>query len=581
MKGTLSGPGLTAVRPNARDPLADRLVGPGKAFEIEEMLVAGVPQQVFKGAPRTLAEIYRGAAALGPRPMVVHGEVRLSYAEVFARAAPLAQALRQRFGVTRGTKVALVIGNRPEWIIGLIAVTAAGGVAALVNSRGAAEEILRAIATTNCALAILDAERAELVAAELPNPPWPRIVLGVSPGALRPGVDADFGALTQPAPGEPLDCVEAKPDDGALILFTSGTTGFPKGALLSHGALAHAATLSRVMGALQDLRFEEEVGEAVPPERASMAGPAVILAPMFHLTGMLPVVRGMSLGATIHIMSKWNADTAFDMIEQTGLSRLAFVPTMLWDMLNSPRSTPANLAAVRNLAYGGGPLNPVLVEEIRRRMPNGLITNTYGQSENAGWACSLSGKPYVDNPESCGWACPTVQVCVLRDDGTEAEVGEPGELWVKSASIMSEYVGDPPATAETLKHGWCATGDIGVVDAHGLFTIVDRKKNMVISGGENIYCAEVERVLFDHPAVREAIAYGVADPRLGERLVATVVLEAGAEASEDELKVYCRRRLAIYKTPREIRLTREPLARTASGKIDRAPFLRRPAALTS
>jgi acyl-CoA synthetase (AMP-forming)/AMP-acid ligase II len=570
----LAGPGRATVRPNARDPLAERLVGAGKAFEIETVCIGGVRQEVFGGAPRTLPQIFRRAAELDARPMVVHDDVRLSYAEVFARAAPLARALRERFGVARGTKVALAMGNRPEWIVGLIAVIAAGGVAALVNSRGAAEEILRAIATTDCALAILDAERADLVAAELADPPWPRIVLAGGASALRPG-DADFAALTPPIPGQSLDCVEADPEDGALILFTSGTTGFPKGALLSHGALAHAASLSRMMGALQDLRFEQEVGEAVPPERASMASPAVILAPMFHLTGMLPIVRGMSLGATIHIMTKWNAETAFDMIEQTGLSRLAFVPTMLWDMLNSPRATPQNLAAVRNLAYGGGPLNPALVEEIRRRMPHALITNTYGQSENAGWACSLSGQPYVDNPVSCGWACPTVQVCVLRDDGSEAEIGEPGELWVKSASIMTEYVGDPQATAETLKNGWCATGDIGVVDEHGLFTIVDRKKNMVISGGENIYCAEVERVLFDHPAVREAIAYGVPDPRLGERLVATVVLEPGVEATGDELKAYCRRRLAIYKTPREIRLTREPLARTASGKIDRAPFVRR------
>jgi acyl-CoA synthetase (AMP-forming)/AMP-acid ligase II len=329
------------------------------------------------------------------------------------------------------------------------------------------------------------------------------------------------------------------------------------------------------MGAMQDLRYEEEAGETVPLERSSMASPAVVLAPMFHLTGMLPVVRGMSLGAVIHIMTKWNTDIAFDMIEETGLSRMVFVPTMLWDMVNSPRATSENLAAIRSLAYGGGFLNPALVGEIRRRMPTALITNTYGQSENAGWACSLSGQPYLDNPQSCGWACPSIQVCVLREDGTESDVGEPGDLWVRSASNMSEYVGDAEATAETLKNGWCATGDIGVVDAKGLFTIVDRKKSMVISGGENIYCAEVERVLFEHPAVREAIAYGVPDPRLGERLVATVVLEAGAEADEETLQAYCRQRLAIYKTPREIRLTRESLGRTASGKIDRAPFLRR------
>ena len=559
------------VRPNTRDPLAERLIGPGRRFEIEEALVSGVPQQIFKGAVRNLARIFTTAAAYGARPMIVHDGVQLSYAEVFARSAALARALREQFGVRPGTRVAIVASNRPEWIISLIAVTAAGGIAALVNSRGAAEEMLRAMAVTDCALAILDAERAAVIAGDLADPPWPRIVIGGATAALRPGRDADFAALAAPVPGLALAPLAMDPQDGALILFTSGTTGFPKGALLSHGALAHAASLSAVMGALQDLRYAEEVGE--PVAESSMASPAVILSPMFHLSGMLPVVRGISLGAAIHIMSRWNADTAFDMIETTGLSRLAFVPTMLWDMLNSPRATPQTLAAVQNLAYGGAPMNRGLVDEIRRRMPKSLITNTYGQSENAGWACSLSGRPYLENPDSCGWACPTVQVCVRRDDGTQADIGEAGELWVRSAMVMTEYVGDPEATAQTLMDGWCATGDIGVVDENGLFTIVDRKKNMVISGGENIYCAEIERVLFDHPDVREAIAYGAPDPRLGERLIATVVLQPQAEIGEDELMAYCRRRLAPYKTPRRMVLTREPLARTASGKIDRRAFL--------
>jgi acyl-CoA synthetase (AMP-forming)/AMP-acid ligase II len=534
-----------------RDPLAGRLIGPEKRFEIEEVLVRGVPQEVFKGAPRHLAAIFNRAAAYGARPMIVQDDVRLSFTEVFGRAGGLARRLRERCGVTPGAKVAIVMSNRPEWIISFIAVIAAGGVAALVNSRGAREEIRHAMATTDCALAIADPERAGLIGEE--DVPCPLIVL--DPAA--------------PLPAEAFEPLQMRADDGALILFTSGTTGHPKGALLSHGALAHAVELSRVMGELQDLRYEEEVGEKISAERGSMASPAVILTPMFHLTGMLPVLRAPSLGGAIHIVGKWNADAAFDMIERSGLTRLAFVPTMLWDMLGSPRATPENLAAIRSLAYGGGPLNTALVEEVRRRMPKSLITNTYGQSENAGWACSLSGRPYLENPQSCGWACPTVHVSVRREDGTTADVGEAGELWVRGANLMSEYVGDPAATAETLKDGWCATGDIGKVDESGLFTILDRKKDMVISGGENIYCAEVERVLFDHPAVREAIAYGAPDPRLGERLIATVVLQPGAEPTEEELKAYCRNRLAIYKTPREIRLSHEPLPRTATGKIDR------------
>ncbi len=552
---------MDAMSADGKDPLVAELIGPGKLFETETVTVAGLPRQVFRGSPRTLAEIYKAAQALGDKPMVVHGDLRLSYDEVFARAARLAERLRDEFGLTRGSKVAIAMANSAEWVVSLIAITAVGGIAALINSRGSAEEMVHAIGSVGCDLAILDEERAALIDAAFPDREWASLVLRA-------------GEPQSSAKGPKLECEPVYPDDGAVILYTSGTTGRPKGALLSHGALAHAASLSKVMGTLQDLLYERESGNTVPPDRSSMAGPAMVLTPMFHLTGMLPIVRGMSLGATIHIMGKWNVDAAFNMIETSGLSRIAFVPTMLFDMIQSPRATPENLSALRHLAYGGGPLNMELVDEIRKRMPDSVITNTYGQTENTGWACSLSGQAYLDNPQSCGWACPTVDVEVRREDGTSADVDEPGELWVRSAAVMTEYVGDPEATRETLdSEGWCATGDIGKVDAQGLFTVLDRKKDMVISGGENIYCAEVERVLFDHPAVREAIAFGVADPRLGEKLIATVVLQPQAEASEDALKAWCRERLAIYKVPRKIEVTHDPLPRTATGKIDRGTFV--------
>ena len=564
----------TSPRRPLRDPLADRLIGPGRPFEIERVTVAGIEQQVFKGAPRNLAAIFAKAAGRGSQPMIVHDTERLTYGDVFARAAALSHALRSRFAIGPGSTVAIVMANRSEWVISLIAVTAAGAVAALVNSRGAAEEMLQAIATAGCNLAILDGERAETIAGAMADPAWPRIVIDAPAGSLRTGLDTGFAELARPRLGQSLDPLAMDPEDGAVILYTSGTTGHPKGALLSHGAMAHAASLSEVMGTMQDLLYEMETGIVVPPDRRSMAGPAMVLTPMFHLTGMLPVVRGMALGATIHIMAKWNTDVAFDMIERSGLSRIALVPTMLWDMLQSPRSTPETLSAIRSLAYGGGPLNTELVAEIRRRMPRSVITNTYGQSENAGWACSLSGQAYLDNPQSCGWACPTVDVMVRRLDGSEADPGEPGELWVRSASVMTEYIGNPQATAAALIDGWCATGDLGTVDDRGLFTILDRKNDMVISGGENVYCAEIERVLFDHPAVREAIAYGLPDDRLGEIAVATAVLAPGSDAPAAVLEAYCRERLAHYKVPRRIEVTRDALPRTATGKIDRGGYVK-------
>jgi long-chain acyl-CoA synthetase len=560
------------LRPNLRDPLAQSMLGAGGTHALEFVSIAGHPQQVFSGAARNLAGLYGQAMQHSDRIMVVQDGLSLTYLDAFNQAASLADALRNRFKVRAGAKVAVVMSNRIEWIISVLAITAVGGVAALVNSRGVAEEMLRAIATAQCELAIMDAERAAIIAAEMPDPAWSRIIVGTSP--LRPGKDADYAELTAPQGGLAFTPDAMDPEDGGIVLFTSGTTGFPKAALLSQGALAHSVALACFMGRLQDARYEEETGISLPPERRSMATPAVILGPMFHLSGIMPIFRAISLGTTIHIMSKWNVDIAFDMIETVGMSRLSFVPAMLWDMLRSPRATPETLGKVAYMANGAAALNPALLAEIRERMPNCLLSNTYGQTETTAWTCSISGTAYLDNPGSCGWPAPGVQVSIRRDNGSEADIGEAGELWASSAGLMTEYLGDEKATAETLQNGWLASGDVAIMDQSGIVTIVDRKKNMVISGGENIYCAEVERVLADHPAVRDCIAYGLPDDRLGETLAAHVVVAADTSMSEDDIKAHCRDHLAIYKVPRKIILALDPLPRTASGKVDRGTFLK-------
>ena len=531
---------------NIMDPLAERMLGPGGVAELETVLVGGYPQQMFKGAARNLAALYQQAMAFGERAMVVQDERSLTYNEAFAQAAALGQALRDRFGVVPGTKVAVVMSNRIEWIVSVLAITAIGGVAALVNSRGVAEEMVRAIETAQCTVAILDDARDDIMSAELADPAWPRIVIGTPALPLRAGRDGDYADLVVAQPVLAFTPAVLDPESPGIVLFTSGTTGFPKAALISQRALAHSVAVACFMGLVQDARYEEETGMVLPVERRSMATPAVILGPMFHLSGIMPIIRAISLGTTIHIMSKWNVDIAFDTVENVGMSRLSFVPAMLWDMLRSPRATPEALGKVAYMANGAAALNPTLLAEIRKRMPNCLLSNTYGQTETTAWTCSISGKAYLDHPASCGWAAPGVQAVVRREDGTTADIGESGELWVRSPGLMTEYIGDPKSTAEALQDGWLATGDVAIVDAQGIFTIVDRKKNMVISGGENIYCAEVERVLADHPAVRDCIAYGLPDERLGERLLAWVVVSADAGVSEDDIKAHCRAHLAIH-----------------------------------
>ena len=566
--------GMDGFRVNLRDPLVERMLGPGKEFELETVLVGGSPRQVFKGLPRNLASLYRAAMAYADRTMVMHGDTQFTYAEGFARAAALARHLRDDHGIGKGDVVAMAMVNRPEWLISLLAVTSLGAVAALINSRGVAEEMLRSMDLVDCKLAILEADKDAMICDARPDPAWPRIVIGKPETPLREGRDGDFAALTVPVEGLAFDPVDMPQEAGGVVLFTSGTTGFPKGALLSQGALCHSVALACFMGRLQDIRYEEESGRTLPPGERCMATPAVILGPMFHLGGIMPSLRAIYVGTTMVIPGKWNPEAAIDMIENIGMTRISFVPAMVFDMFKSPRATPELLGRINNMANGAAPLDLAIVRQIKARMPNTLISNSYGQTEGAAWTTGISGNVYLEHPTSCGWPVPTVDVQLRRDDGSEADIGEPGELWMRSAGVMEGYFNNPEATAETLQDGWLATGDIATVDEKGIYTIVDRKKNMVISGGENIYCAEIERVVAQHDAVREAIAYGLPDSRLGEIVAVDCVVDAGVGVDADAIKAFCKQHLAIYKVPRVVNFRYEALPRTASGKVDRGTILR-------
>ena len=565
--------GMGGFRENIRDPLALRMLAEGGEFELETILVGGRPRQVIKGLPRNFAQLYRAGMQYPDNTMVIDGETRFTFGEGFARAAALAKAMREDYGIGVGDVVAVVTVNRWEWIVSTMAITALGAIVASINSRGVAEEMLRAMDLVECKLAIVQADKDALICAERSDPAWPRILIDEPLSPLRQG-DALFAALAASQAGVSFDPVDLPQEAGGVILFTSGTTGFPKGALLSQGAVCQSVSLATFMGRLQDIRYEEESGGTLQPEQSTMRSPAVILGPMFHLGGIMPTMRALYLGTTIVLPGKWNPEVAIDMIENVGMTRLSFVPAMVFDIFKSPRATPELLGRINNMANGAAPLDLDIVSQIKARMPNTLISNTYGQTEGAAWTCSISGNVYLEHPASCGWPVPCVDVQLRREDGTEAAIGEPGELWMRGAGVMEGYYNNPEATAETVVDGWLATGDIATVDENGIYTIVDRKKSMVISGGENIYCAEVERVVASHPMVREAIAYGLPDSRLGEIVAVDCVVDAGADVDADAIKAHAKAHLAIYKVPRVVNFRHEALPRTGSGKVDRGVILR-------
>ena len=550
------------------DPVALALTAPGAPFAIE----ASPRGEVFRNFPHSLSGIYEAGMLHGARRMLQTDTTAFSYDEIFAHAGTLARALTDTFGVRPGDYVAMALTNGPEWMASFIAITAVGAAAVMVNTRCAPEEMVHAITQVDAHLVIADRERALALQAEPAARAW-AMILHDAPECVRGARDGDLAALLA-GPRQALAPVERAPDDPAIVLFTSGTTGYPKAVRIDHGAIAHVVAIAGLVGAMQDERFTLESGREVPPERSSSRSATVIAGPVFHFSGIMPFLRGLYFGAPMFVLARWNAEVALDLMEREPLTRLGFVPTMLSDMLASPRMGPHNLGTVMVLASGAATLDLNLVERVRCAAPGVMIANTYGQTESCAWISSICGQDYVDHAGSVGYVLPTVEVRIVRDDGADAETDEHGEICMRGAGMMHGYVGDARATADTIRDGWLHTGDNGWIDADGRLYLADRRRNMVISGGENVYCAEVERVLGDHPTVAEVIAYGQPDERLGERIAATVVFHANQSTDVETLQQYARTRLAGYKVPREIAVRGETLPRTPTMKIDRGRFLR-------
>jgi acyl-CoA synthetase (AMP-forming)/AMP-acid ligase II len=549
------------------------LTAPGAPYETEIRHFRGRDYTMFKHAPRSLNALLGEAmvvnrSAPDARMTEQDGSV-LGFHAFDARSAALAASLQEGLGIAPGDHVAVVMANRAEWMIAFFAVLAVGAVPVLVNSRGAGVEITRAIAAADCRAAIFDEERYGLLSVAVPT-----VLLGEGQPD-RPAPAMDFAVASAPRDGQSLHFAPRDAEDPALIMFSSGTTGHPKAIVHSQGGMAHSLTLGFLVNEAFDALYEREFGRSPRADLPRSNPPLVLASPMFHVAGLLPYLRAIVQGQPTVLLAKWNADAVFDLLERDGVTRLGLVPTMIFDLLASPRAQSGVLSQIRFLANGTAALPTKVAAAIRQALPQCFMLNTYGQTEMMERVATFGGRQFEQNLGAVGRVMPTMAIRILRDDGSEAQVGEAGEIVASSPATMLEYYNDPQATASAMQDGWLFSGDIGHFDEQGLLHIVDRKKNMVISGGENIYCAEVERVLAEHPAVAEAIAFGEPDPRLGERLVAVAVLKPGASAGEEDLKAHCKANLAIYKVPRALGTTRDALPRNATGKVAKGQFLER------
>ncbi len=552
-----------------------RLTAPGQRFEMEEKMIRGVTQRVWRNAPPTLRDIFLNARAFGAREFLVYEDDRATY-EAFARAAITLARQLQADGVRKGDRVAVIMRNLPEWPVAFYAGVLAGAIVTPLNGWWTGPELEYGLADSGTRIAIVDDERLERIAphleglTDLERVYVARLPEGVETSGRVRRLETVIGVVNswKALPDLPLPDVAIDPDDDATILYTSGTTGRPKGALGTHRNMTCNVLTSGIAAARNFLRAGQPLPESDPhklPQRSSL-----LVVPLFHATGLSATLGPtMNAGGKIVLMRRWEAEQAMQLIERERIDATGGVPTIAWQLIEHPARSKYDLSSLVSVSYGGAPSAPELVRRIVEVFPGSAPGNGWGMTETTATFTSHTGTDYEARPDSAGPAAPVgdMQIRDPADGVTLLPVGQVGELWVKGPQVVKLYWNKPEATAETFREGWLRTGDLARLDEEGFLFIVDRAKDMLIRGGENIYCVEVENVLYDHPDVMDAALVGVPHKTLGEEPAAVVHLKPGGTAGEAELKQWVRERLAAFKVPVEIRFWPEPLPRNANGKI--------------
>jgi long-chain acyl-CoA synthetase len=554
----------------------------GQTFEMEDVEIRGVSTRVWKNCPanlRTVLELSRGH---GDKDYLVYEDERTTYEEHFRVAAAIARALSDRFGIGLGDRVAIAMRNLPEWAMAFWGAAAAGGVVVPLNAWWTSPELHYGLADSGTAVAFVDAARLDRIAPHLAELPDLRAVVVTHedrtevvalPGTAVPVVS--FAELVgTPAADVTLPSLAIEPDDDATIFYTSGTTGKPKGAVGTHRNICTNLMSLFFLNTRAAMRSPNKRGPG--DGDVGRQGTYLLSVPLFHATGCHSVlVSNSAAGNKLVMMHHWDPERALELIERERVVTFGGVPAMVMQVIDSPTFSTRDTSSVRSVAYGGAPAPPDLVRRIKEHFPVGAPSNGYGLTETSSVTTMNTGDDYVRKPDSVGPPVPVCDVRVVPDgfDGAEPTDELPagpdvtGELWIKGPNVVRGYWNKPEATAASFTGGWLHSGDIARIDEEGFVYIVDRAKDMVIRGGENVYSVEVESALFEHPAVADAAVIGVPHDVLGEEVGAAVVLRPGSRVSAEELARHVHERLASFKVPTHIWFRSQPLPRNPQGKV--------------
>ncbi len=550
------------------------LTAPGARFETETVAIRGIPTKVWKNAPPTNREVFLAGRMYGSREFLIYEDDRCTF-EGFARATLKLAAQLQADGVKTGDRIAIIMRNLPEWVVAFYAAELVGAIVTPLNAWWTGPELEYGLVDSGTKIAFVDAERLERINEHLVNCPdlkkiyvsryaddLPHTIVTRLEDVI--GRVNDWGALP---PGE-MPKVELHPDDDATILYTSGTTGRPKGALGTHRNMTSNIIAAGFSAARNFLRKGEPIPVVANPLDAPQRS-TLLSVPFFHATGCFAVLGPTVVtGGKIVLMRRFDAERAMALIEKEKINGAGGVPTIAWQILEHPSRHKYDLSSLDSMAYGGAPSAPELVKKIKQAWPNSAAGNGWGMTETSATCTTHSGEDYENRPTSCGPAVGACEIKIMDIEGKrDLPVGEVGELWARGPNIVKGYWNKPDATAQTFVDGWVRTGDLARMDEEGFCFIIDRAKDMLIRGGENIYCIEVENVLYDHPAVMDAALVPVPHHTLGEEPGAVVHLKPGMHTTEEELRQFVAGKLAAFKVPVKVVFWPETLPRNANGKI--------------
>jgi len=549
---------MTTAKKLTRDDWIDKLTAEGEDFEIVPGNVWGRECRVFKNGPQTLRELYQDARS--EETFLVYEDERYTFEETFQRAAQIAHLLINQYGVVKGDRVAISMRNYPEWIMAFNAITSIGAVAVAMNALWLSDEMAFGLRDSGAKVLFADQERTDRL--EAAKEELDLQVIVVRPQKPLKEDIANLADLLLGATETEMPDVSLSGDDPATLFYTSGSTGHPKGVLCCHTNI-----LSSLM--TWELEGQLSMGEfGIEPVELNVQAGVLLAIPLFHVTGSHSIFL-MSYRAQRKIVSmyKWDVEKAAALIEKETITAFTAPPAMTGDLVEYAKLSEYDLSSLVSVGGGGAARAPDQVKNIASSFGEALPNIGWGMTETNAIGAGLAGQDYVNHPSSTGRKAAVMDLRVVDDEGNDVPQGQRGELLLGGPALFKAYWNRPDANIESFYGDFLRTGDVGYLDDEGYLYIVDRIKDLVIRGGENIGCAEVEGALVEHEHIIEASVYAVPDERLGEEVGASLYCSTGVD--EDEIREFLKQRISAFKIPHYMIVSHEPLPRIAAGKIDK------------